>query len=191
MLAYDAQRNMPYFVMAMLPIIARLAAATPLVDQFSTQAPAALSVRQQLITLVCALPVLYAAHVGMAGYGAKEERRFFAVDAIDYVVANGRTSRLMHDFNFGGYLAFHHPEVKVFSDSRFDLYGDEFVTEFTKAMNGSPGYLDFIEKWRPETVMIANQSPLKSLLTESGRYAVGFVGQSQTVLLRRQPSTTR
>ena len=93
----------------------------------------------------------------------------------------------MHDFNFGGYIAFHHPQVKVFADSRFDLYGDDFVIDFTRAMNGAPGYGDFIEKWRPETIMVPNGSPLGSLLTATGRYQEGFVGQTQTVLLRQQP----
>ena len=187
LIAYDAQRNMPYFVMAMLPIIARLAAQTPMMDRLSAQLPPALSYRRQAIILACAIPLLFVSRLGLNGYGAKEEQRFFATDAINYMVANGRTARVMHDFNFGGYIAFHHPQVKVFADSRFDLYGDDFVMEFTRAMNGAPGSGDFIDKWRPETIMVPNGSPLGSLLTATGRYQEGFVGQTQTVLLRQQP----
>lgn len=187
LIAYDAQRNMPYFVMVMLPIIARLAAQTPMMDKLASQLPPSLSYRRQALILACAIPLLFVARLGLNGYGEKEERRFFATDAINYLVANGRTSRVMHDFNFGGYIAFHHPQVKVFADSRFDLYGDEFVMDFTRAMNGAPGYGDFIEKWRPETIMLPNGSPLGSLLTATGQYREGFVGQTQTVLLRQQP----
>lgn len=46
----------------------------------------------------------------------------------------------MHDFNFGGYIAFHHPQVKVFADSRFDLYGDKFVIR----MRGKPRPSDLV-----------------------------------------------
>jgi|JI8StandDraft_1071087.scaffolds.fasta_scaffold04664_5 hypothetical protein len=187
LIAYDAQRNMPYFVMAMLPIIARLAAQTPMMDRLASQLPPVLSYRRQALILACAIPLLFVARLGLSGYGAKEEQRFFATDAINYMVANGRTARVMHDFNFGGYIAFHHPQVKVFADSRFDLYGDDFVMDFTRTMNGAPGYGDFIEKWRPETIMVPNGSPLGSLLTATGRYQEGFVGQTQTVLLRQQP----
>ena len=104
-----------------------------------------------------------------------------------YLDAGGHTAHVMHDFNFGGYIAFHHPQVKVFADSRFDLYGDKFVMDFTRAMNGAPGYGDFIAKWRPETIMLPNGSPLGSLLTATGQYREGFVGQTQTVLLRQHP----
>ena len=38
-----------------------------------------------------------------------------------------------------------------------------------------------------ETIMVPNGSPLGSLLTATGRYQEGFVGQTQTVLLRQQP----
>lgn len=187
LIAYDAQRNMPYFVMAMLPIIARLSAQTPMMDRLAAQLPPTLSFRRQALVLACALPLLFVARLGLNGYGEKEEQRFFATDAINYLVASGHTAHVMHDFNFGGYIAFHHPQVKVFADSRFDLYGDEFVMDFTRAMNGAPGYGNFIAKWRPETIMLPNGSPLGGLLTATGQYREGFVGQNQTVLLRQHP----
>jgi hypothetical protein len=53
-------------------------------------------------------------------------------------------ARVFNDFLFGGFLIYYTPGLKIFIDDRCELYGDDWLLQFWKAMQGNPRR---IESW--------------------------------------------
>ena len=52
---------------------------------------------------------------------------------------------IFNDMNFGGFLIYHAPRLRVFVDDRCSLYGTEFLLAFDRARREDPGQID---RWR-------------------------------------------
>ena len=54
-------------------------------------------------------------------------------------------SPIFNDLNFGGFLIYHQPRLRVFVDDRCSLYGSEFLQAYEHARREAPAE---IERWR-------------------------------------------
>ncbi len=51
-------------------------------------------------------------------------------------------TRIFNEFLFGGFLIYFTPGLKVFIDDRCELYGDDWLMQFSKAMRSNPERID-------------------------------------------------
>jgi hypothetical protein len=49
---------------------------------------------------------------------------------------------IFNDMNFGGFLIYHAPRLRVFVDDRCSLYGTEFLLDYERARRADPAQLD-------------------------------------------------
>ena len=54
-------------------------------------------------------------------------------------------TRIFNEFLFGGFLIYFTPGLKVFIDDRCELYGDDWLMQFSKAMRSNP---ERIDRWQ-------------------------------------------
>ena len=54
-------------------------------------------------------------------------------------------TRIFNDLNFGGFLIYHAPRLRVFVDDRCPLYGTEFLLAYDRARRKDPAQID---RWR-------------------------------------------
>jgi hypothetical protein len=104
--------------------------------------------------------------------------------------------RVFNDANLGGYLIYHAPKAKIFMDDRCELYGDEWIKNYSDAMGLPPNELAPIfeawdAKWHFEyAVIMTNPPPQKKpsieryLLERKDRWEEVARGQ-RGVLFRR------
>ena len=54
-------------------------------------------------------------------------------------------TRIFNEFLFGGFLIYFTPGLKVFIDDRCELYGDDWLMQFSEAMRSNP---ERIDRWQ-------------------------------------------
>jgi hypothetical protein len=69
---------------------------------------------------------------------------------------------IFNDMNFGGFLIYFTPKLKVFIDDRCELYGDRGLVEYV-AVHRNPALIDdWADRWGYELALVAADQPGKS-----------------------------
>jgi hypothetical protein len=108
--------------------------------------------------------------------------------AVAYMKTNGIQGRVFHDYDWGGYLIWHTPELKVFIDGRGDPYGSTgvFKDYWSAISNKNPQAV--LDKYQVEYVLMPADSLLVQNLKNSPVWAVRYSDQT-SVLLQRSPTS--
>lgn len=104
--------------------------------------------------------------LGLGVAGPPETKYSFA--AIDYLRTHPPTERIFNTTRYGGTLIRDLPEVPVFIDDRFGLYGREFVEAYL-AVGRKPqdNAAELFDRWRIDTVLIGTSAPLYDWLVDT------------------------
>lgn len=96
-----------------------------------------------------------------------------ADDLRTYATGVPAGTRIFNDANLGGFVLYHAPQLKIFMDDRFELYGDDWMRDYVRVVYDEPGG---IENWA-ETygfdhalIMVlpdGDRLPLERYLTDS------------------------
>jgi hypothetical protein len=82
-------------------------------------------------------------------------------------------SRIFNDFLYGGFLIYYTPGLKVFIDDRCELYGDDWLMEYSEAMKSNP---DRIERWHQlyafAYALVSRGTPFDRYLGQSPRWVL-------------------
>lgn len=181
---FAAKGNVPYFMMAMVPVLSRLGAATDFADRMRPQFERKTSLLVQAGVMVCALPILFLSGVAVKEQGEKTFRKTFSVPALNFLVDHKMTDRVMHGFDGGGYFAYS-AGMKIFADHRTQLYGSRFVSGYVNAVNGREGYLEFVRSWDPKVILLPSAAPLKTLMSLTGKYGIVYDAGGDAILAKR------
>ncbi len=113
-----------------------------------------------------AVPVIGA---GWAGLDPKQ----VPIEMNDAVQAYARSQSpgtpIFNDANFGGYLIYHAPNLRIFMDDRCELYRDAWLEWYVESMEQHP---ERIDQWREqygfERALVAVDSPMEQYLRDQG-----------------------
>ena len=82
-------------------------------------------------------------------------------------------TRIFNEFLFGGFLIYYTPGLKVFIDDRCELYGDEWLVEYSNAMRLNPGRIDhWQETYGFPYALVARGTAFDRYLGQSRRWSV-------------------
>ncbi len=96
-------------------------------------------------------------------------------DAASFIEKHLRGGRIFNDMGYGGYLIYRlWPQEKVFIDTRTELYGDEFIKEYSDALFSESAFDTLVSKYRLSHVIYDK----RQILAEGGplKFLVGKVG---------------
>ncbi len=98
--------------------------------------------------------------------------------------------RLFNDCNLGGYLIFHHPDIRIFMDDRFELYGDPWTQAYVDMLFDHPDRVErYADDYACTHALVLTEpveTPLPAYLAGSPRWVE--VGRGvRAVLYRRVP----
>ena len=89
----------------------------------------------------------------------------FPVQASEVIVQRGIREPIFAPDSWGGYLIYRlYPQNKVFVDDRHDLYGEEFLKEYLKAIRLTPDWNGFLEEKRVNWALLPAESSLANML---------------------------
>jgi hypothetical protein len=116
--------------------------------------------------------------VPVIGYGwAQFDPKIVPVDLNKEVAAYASAvppgTRIFNDANFGGYLIYYAPSLKIFMDDRCELYGDDWMKRYTDTLGLPPDKLGVeFEQWQAKyhfdraLIMISPTSPKKPMIEQ-------------------------
>jgi len=90
-------------------------------------------------------------------------------------------TRIFNDMNFGGFLIYHAPRLRIFVDDRCTLYGTKFLLDYDRARRADPAQ---IEHWRQQYgfdyALVRTGDPFDHYLSNSAGWS----------LMERSPAAT-
>jgi hypothetical protein len=118
----------------------------------------------------------------------ESEAATFPTAAVSFLREHHPPGPLFNDYNWGGYLIWNlYPAERVFIDGRADLYGDEFMDQYSATYNLTGDWQEPLNRWQIATVMVPSQCALATILPASGSWKPVFQDAQAVVLARVSP----
>jgi len=106
-----------------------------------------------LVIALCLTLHVTGTTVPVVGHGwARLDPRYVPTDLTENMTAYAASvppgTRVFNDANLGGYLIYHTPSLKIFMDDRCELYGDQWIKEYSDTLGLPPEELGPVfERW--------------------------------------------
>jgi hypothetical protein len=166
--ALKSRRNIPVFVLIAVPLLAehlRIPNWSIVLAVSKNRSFAPLRMTILAIALVAAaVSCVSQTKLAIQAQNSAELRAFPSA-GVQYLKAHEFRGNLINAYGFGGYLIWNLPERRVFIDGRADLYGDEFLKEYTSVYLGHAGPDPLFEHYHVGTAMLEPGSGLAGVLT--------------------------
>lgn len=171
LLALWAARNIAVFAVAATPVLSRQ------VDAWLTErnwqiTPSQQATKQQIrLNWILLIVILLGgvAKVGttLATKAVRENQgEFLPVEAANFLNENNPQGPMFNEYNWGGYFIFAVPDIPVFVDGRTDLYDDDFLKDYFRAILGAKEWRRPLDKYDIRLVVVEKSSALATLLRE-------------------------
>ena len=106
---------------------------------------------------------------------------------LDKMPAAEFTANVFTVDEWGDYLIYRHPEtVKVFVDGRFDFYGAKHTQQYLDVLNAKHDWEKNLAAYNVQTVLLPVDTPLASVLKESGRWTAVYDDRVSILFHSRQ-----
>jgi hypothetical protein len=104
--------------------------------------------------------------------------------ASNYIREHHLPQPLFNAFEWGGFLTWYLPEYPVAIDGRTDLYGDDFIIEYSKVMNAEVRYTDFPALANARTILLPKTAIIGEALSSVPVFKVAYSDDVAVVLTR-------
>ncbi len=196
--ALHSVRHMNLFAIAAAPIIAREVSA--ILDDLLPRAQARiarLAAQQKLLrSHLLYFPAIAVAFAGLAVAGATpfpmtlDDLRL-TKPAAEFIGAHmDRFERVFNTDDLGGPLIYKFwPDLKVFIDDRFFVYGNEFVVHrYIPLLYAQPGWDAVLREYGVTAAVVTAKTACDTLLRASSEWSLAYGDEKTSVFFRNSPS---
>ena len=121
-----------------------------------------------LIVLLSVTAVVKTIQVNEPELVSQAEEEMFPVGAVEWFKDQDQSYKIFNDYNWGGYLIYHLPDLPVFVDGRTDLYGDEILNDYLDLVFCKENWKATLIEYEIELILIPSDSCLKELALTEG-----------------------
>jgi hypothetical protein len=137
------------------------------------------------------LGLLVCAHQGQLDsrqwMGAQFDAGHFPVQASAVIVHLGVREPIFAPDSWGGYLIYRlYPQNRVFVDDRHDLYGEEFLRKYLKAIRLTPDWDVFLNEKKVDWALLPTESSLANMLEETSQWNLVYRDGTAVLLERKE-----
>lgn len=130
-----------------------------------------------IVLLIAALQIAHNQEALLAKIGQS-----YPVKACDYIRENVLSQPLFNAYEWGGFLTWYLPEYPVAIDGRADLYGDDFVIQYSKVMKADLPYTGYPALTEARTLLLRRNSLMAEALSTLPRFKVTYSDDIAVVL---------
>ena len=192
-LAFVAQRNMAPFAILIAPVLAGHLAGdwerfrsnylqTLERQRNDAQQVSDSAAKVVIVVVACVLGLVFALNVLQLS-SPEQTDTYHPAAAVRWIEQNQPEGRMFNSYSWGGYLTWTLPEYPVFVDGRADLYGDGILGEWQTAVNAQAGYMDILNEWNIQFVLLEPTWSLVDALKRDG-WTVAFEDEMSVILER-------
>jgi hypothetical protein len=185
--ALHSMRNIPLFVITVAPIL------TDQVSSFIHIPVYEFKPGKSSFFIFPLVILLFLLGIGMRFYQTIKDQPFeeemvFPKQAVDWIAINRPAGVLFNPYDWGGYLIWRlFPNYKVFIDGRADVYGDKFLSEYSKIYLNGDKWEDIFDKYNIELVLIDKSSILVEEINENPDWKVLFMDNKSVLFGLNSP----
>jgi hypothetical protein len=201
--ALNGRRYCPIWVLVTVPMLARLAAETPLMERIGkwfseahpdfVPAPTPIRSAPWIWTAVFAI-VLFGSTRYFGGY-ARHHPDNSPEPALQKLLEIHQGENTLHSINWGGYLIWHgwdkSPRFRVWIDDRNELHGRERTEEWLSLRHALPGWRDKLDRLGIATVCTEADSNLAHRLAEDSAWERLYADEQAVIYRRKSPGETK
>jgi hypothetical protein len=180
-LSFHSQRDI------WLVVLAAAAAIGEMTIPIGAAAEPAVEAKSVLISVMAAMAVLILAAAFLVPRPEAllaKAARSYPVAASDYIREHHLPQPIFNAFEWGGFLSWYLPDYPVAIDSRVDLYGDDFVIDYTQMMSAKLRYSDFPALANAATIVLPHSAIIAQALSTLPAYKVVYSDDVATVLAK-------
>lgn len=184
LLSFRSQRDLWLVTLAAVAVIGNVRASResegtsqPSLSNRSLLLAAALSIAILIVVAVLRIPRSADTLLTKAGQN-------YPVAACNYIREHRLPQPLFNAFEWGGFLTWYLPEYPVAIDGRTDLYGDDFVIEYSKVMNADAPYKEFPALAGAHTILLPHSAIMAEALSTVPGFKVAYSDNVATVLTK-------
>jgi hypothetical protein len=174
------------------PVISRTRlgrAVAPLLERLTTPRRAP---RFSVINLVlAALLVLAGVGVTLGRISPAAQRRGVAehmpVGAVDWILANDPGERPFNQYSWGGYVGLRRPDSPIFIDGRSDIYGDEPIREYARAVRLQSDPQELLDRYEIDYVLFPADGAFADWMDGSSGWRRAYTDDLAAVWVRSTP----
>jgi len=111
----------------------------------------------------------------------------FPAEIIPYLESHPPSGRVLNYFEWGGYLGFEDQQLKVFMDSRVDIFEYAGVLPDYMRLMLFREPMQILDEYQIRYVLFPPDAPLVYLLRRDSDWKVDFIGKTSTLLERMGP----
>jgi len=108
----------------------------------------------------------------------------YPVEACNYIRENRLPQPIFNSLEWGGFLTWYLPEYPVAIDGRIDVYGDDFIVEYSRMMNADVRYTQFAPIANAQTIVLPRTAIMAQALGSLPAYKVVY-SDDVAIVLRR------
>jgi hypothetical protein len=150
--------------------------------------PADPSAISNINRVVLAAVVVACVVLGFANFtkraNLQAQAKIYPVAAVQKLLADPGT-RLLNDYDWGGYLTHIAPTIPVSIDGRPDMYGDAFTDSYVSMWRGNPGWQARLTAFNADRVLAKPKSVMATNLRKSPEWTIVFEDTIAVLFARR------
>jgi hypothetical protein len=114
----------------------------------------------------------------------KAQAKIYPVVAVQKLLADPGT-RVLNDYDWGGYLTHVAPTIPVSIDGRPDMYGDAFTDNYVAMWRGNKGWQARLTAFKADRVLAKPKSAMAANLRKSPEWTIVFEDSIAALFARR------
>ncbi|MGA2962366.1 MAG: hypothetical protein ABSD96_11890 [Candidatus Korobacteraceae bacterium] len=185
-LSFHARRDLWLVTLAAVLVIGEaFCGASSLLDAEQKQArtrqmltAAALTVAALILAVMIRIPTSREALLGRVA-------ATYPVAACNYIREHHLPQPLFNPYEWGGFLTWYLPKYPVAIDDRTDLYGDDFMIQYSKVMNADLPYTAYPPLAQAATILLQRNSLMDEALRTVPAFKVAYSDNVAVVLMRK------
>jgi hypothetical protein len=177
-------RNIPLFAIVVIPVLAEQFYS---LIKFNPNPQAQNRYFRYIAPIViCAITVVMVlGFIQVTNKQQKSEAETYPKVAVDWIIENKPKGNIFNSYNWGGYIIWRlYPDYLVYIDGRADLYGEEFVTNYTGIYFTKPGWEEKLNQDNIRMVFVESESMLADALRQSSTWKKQFEDNISVIFLK-------
>jgi hypothetical protein len=179
--AFRGQRDVWFLVLASLTVLAPLKFR-------GTEERGPIAPRGWLVPIALSVVGGVICILGYRGFSEakihENTAKLYPIEAATFVEEQGYTGPLYNHFDWGGYLIWRLPHLKVSMDGRSNVHGDDRIKQSIMTWNGGSHWSEDLELDRAGVVIAQKDMALSSLLRFDPRFQKTYQDETAVVFVR-------
>lgn len=178
-------RNIPLFAIVVIPVLAEQLNGLFEIKPGSQKHSSFFRIAASILLIGSASVLVFGFNQATKNQ-QRTEAETFPKDAVAWIEKNKPEGNLFNSYNWGGYILWRlYPEYLVYIDGRADLYGKDFITNYTDIYFAKSGWEEKLEQDHIEHVFVESDSMLADAISQSSLWELSYQDKISVIFSRK------